>query len=685
MKLRSFSSTLNFAIANMNEDRVDDNKGFENNFDEIIKKAIQYIRKVVDGSSDKGTDLTTEELITLILNDYNKLVDETYKNADIPIISMKYIAVRYLSNHRDEIPGLLQEIEKRGMEYSEDESYTDDFHENLLLATMAIKEDYKQYYENMKATNGEFLVEIEEFVEKYGKIDGFKKYCDKYSNQKRIPFTARRQIIAYAYFTIFGIEGMNENDIPPKSSAVKYKNSNALKDYVVSYLERLEPLYRENLETSIISRVSQLDNLGEIAGNVELHNEKMRRIGLPGLGYFVENNNKGNYEGAPKVEDLMSRSTLSSLDIDVLLRMNSFYNNRFAKVINDYAMALFVLDNTNSIKSSLEGNILTKSDLSYEKLKQLMIKYQTLILPIKAFYAETQKQIEENPDGFEQNVQEIGLGEGTAGNKKQVVLEVDGFAQDLSRAWNGEYEAYFNQVLPGVNNNLRQDVLLANTLYNPIFLSYRFKNMSLKSEYAHLHYLSQEEPQKSLNFGVVISENNGQNLGRKTILLASDGGLNLPNRLHTIRRDFSEFLTAYTGRPLARIYEGFNDFSVGREYISSQVLLPNSKQHIKYIKDLKKGKLAEKGDRVSRMHAVNERFIDHITYCMDSSQFMKSYKVPGTKVDKKGNVTPILIQPIRYIDLTDGRVYTQKQNGELVDKNGVCYGENPKEVRGIDE
>ena len=52
------------------------------------------------------------------------------------------------------------------------------------------------------------------------------------------------------------------------------------------------------------------------------------------------------------------------------------------------------------------------------------------------------------------------------------------------------------------------------------------------------------------------------------MLLASDGGVNLPNRLHTIKRDFSDFLVAYTGKPLARLYEGFKDFVVSGDTIS---------------------------------------------------------------------------------------------------------------------
>ena len=511
-----------------------------------------------------------------------------------------------------------------------------------------------------------------------------KKYCDKYSKISGISYNARRQILTYGYLTIFGLEGLDESSVTEKSPVMKYKTSNCIKDYVSGYLERLEPLYRQNLEDSIISTFCQLDKFGEIVQSVEKHNSKMKRIGLPGLGYAIEDGE--TIDGGtvlPKVQDLMKKDSLSKLDIDVLLRMNSCYNNRLAKVINDYSMAIFVMDNLNCVQDIYEGNVPTKEAISKEKLEQLMIKYKTLILPIKSYYAKTQREIEENPEDFGMNVQEVDSENERLGSKKQVVLDLEDFIGDVKSSWGKEYTEYFNRELPDVSNELGQDIYLTNMLYNPVFLSYRFKNMTLKSEYAYLHYLSQTQKNKSLNFGVVLKKEDDWK--KRTILLASDGGTNLSNRLHTIKDGFEDFLISHTGKPLARIYEGFNDFFVGSEYVSSKILLPTAKQHTKYLKDLKRGKLAEKGDRVSRITPLNQRFIEHTNYCADSTQFMQAHSVPVNRVDKKGNVIVEYKQPIRYINLTNGTIYCQKEDGKLVDKNGVAYGENPEASRGRDE
>ena len=52
----------------------------------------------------------------------------------------------------------LNEIRERGLQYSEKESYTDDFHENLLIALLAVQNDYEQYFENMKLIRPLFYI-----------------------------------------------------------------------------------------------------------------------------------------------------------------------------------------------------------------------------------------------------------------------------------------------------------------------------------------------------------------------------------------------------------------------------------------------------------------------------------------------------------------------------------------------
>ena len=68
---------------------------------------------------------------------------------------------------------------------------------------------------------------------------------------KMIPFQSRRQIVSYGYLSIFGIEGLDESTLSGKSAVLKYKKANYIKDYATTYLERLEPMYREELENEM--------------------------------------------------------------------------------------------------------------------------------------------------------------------------------------------------------------------------------------------------------------------------------------------------------------------------------------------------------------------------------------------------------------------------------------------------
>ena len=668
MKIRDFPSTLDFAIRNLNRENTNDTNSFEFNFNENMQKAINYIKKIV--LEQYGTlKISETELNQLISKNYAKIIDESYQNTDIHSLTMKYIAAKYIDSHRNEIPQLFKEIEEKRLIYSPREIYTDDFHQNILLCLLSLKHDFTMYTENMAIPNRPILDEILNFVKQYGEELGFKKYCDRYANQKAYPPTLKRACISYAYYTIFKLEGIDETKLSSKSPILKYKKRYSIKEYTSKYLEILEKVFKEELISSILSMFTQLNNLGEIEPHINVHNQKMKKIALPGLQYFSDTVNDD--QKYPRVEKLLTREELNHLDIDTLLRMNSFYNNRFAKVIDTYSKALFILANCPSTTTILDGQSISIDSFPKDILDTLLLKYETLILPIKTYYAETQMKINEIIINQTSDLAKINFNSLDNG-KQQVVLDILDLTKPIKKIWKREFETYFNKKLPNTENDLANNISLVNTLYNPIFLSYQFKNNALKAEYAYMFYISEREKSKSLNYGVVLSND----LKGNTLLLASDGDLNLPNRLHINKRDFTEFILAYTKQPLVRIYEGFDDFFVGNTYISTQLLLPHARQHKKYLRDLRNGKLKDKNDNISKITDSNQNLVDHLEFCIDSSKFMKSHKVTVNSVDKKGNPIQVQKQPIRYIDLTTGIIYSLTEQGKLVSQNGIFFGES---------
>ena len=131
MRIYDFSSTLNFAVTNLNDPDRDVFQGFEDKFDEKMIDTAIYLRRLYEEASVDG-EITEEDFKDYIIEDYDRILDQTYRSTDIYALSMKYIAVKYLEAHRSEIPALMEEIKKRGLVYSEEEAYTDNFHENLL-------------------------------------------------------------------------------------------------------------------------------------------------------------------------------------------------------------------------------------------------------------------------------------------------------------------------------------------------------------------------------------------------------------------------------------------------------------------------------------------------------------------------------------------------------------------------
>ena len=693
MRIYDFSSTLNFAVTNLNDPDRDVFQGFEEKFDEKMMDAAAYIRKLYEEASVDG-EITEEEFKDYIIDDYDRILDQTYRSTDIYALSMKYIAVKYLEEHRSEIPALREEIIRRGLVYSEEEAYTDNFHENLLIVLLDLEKDFEIYVQNMNEINGEFLEEIKDFENKYGKEEGFKKYCEKYSNMKSINMVTRRHFINYAYLSIFGIEG-SDVSLSEKSPVMKNKRSFAIREYVSNFADRIEADYREELVKSIMSLAGQLDRFGLLIEYRDEHARKMRDLRLPGLKYTVTSQELREKEDRniteddleksnnPSVFTLLSEKELSKLPLDVLLRMNSFYNNRLAKVVQSYALCLFILEEIGATMFATEGKYLSKDSIDKSLLDTLLLKFEIIRLPIKRFYEVSQRNIENDVGNFK--TEDIVFEDGEESGKQAAVLNMNDFARDMKRVWKKEYETYFDKHIPNISNNLKQDILFINKLYNPIFLSYRFKNLAMKSEYAYMHYLSQTEPKMVLNFGLVLPR--GQNTIQRTknVFVASDGGLNFANRLHTIANEYIDFIIAYTGSPLIRLYEGIEDFDYFADYTTAQLLLPITNYQLKYLKELKKGKKKDKETtkkvaEISLLHSGNEALVEHIIYSAERTTPMLRHRVPVISYDKKGNPVTTYIPKVRYWDSRDGKIYTLNEYGKLVGTDGTIIEMNGEKV-----
>lgn len=661
MKIRDFFSTLNFSVSILNDRNNEDVRNFEDNFDDIMRSSIEYIRNLAEDNADALSE--DYDINDLVLDDYDYISDETFQNADIYAISMKYIASKYLNSHRYLIPELEREIEERGLEFREEESYTDDFHENLVTALLALKHDYEENY-------GTLLDEIPEEVasilrvgsEQSEREEAFKRLYNQYGNASMVPYNVRRNVMMMGYYSLFGLQGVDQKN--GTQSSLRIKSAFHMKDYIQTYVERLEPVYKTEIVNSILSMVYQLDRFGEIYEKIEVHNDRMRRYGLPGLGY--QSDEKEIYPKLPRFEQLMTEDNLMKQNIDDLLTLNAFYNNRFAKIMNEYALALFVIGNLDITQRCVDGEEITKSRLTQDKLNMLVTKYQTLILPIKSYFAEEQSKIQDNPYVFVEDATEFEVSsEEDQRVKKQIEIDPSSFIKKVTKAWRNDYRDYYNSRLPDVENDLENDLAFVNILYNPIFLSYRFKHDSIKAAYAYLDFLSKEDPNRSLNYGIVLGNYNDNR--KNNILLAFDGLLDSTVRLHTDKEEFRDFLVAQTGSADIRMFIGFEDFYFGGEYISSQLVAPQCKEHEKFLKGVKNGSIPKEFPSV-RVTPINEKFLEHAEYNMNKTRFMPSHKITMTKRNKKGKLVQEAVQPVMKYNMDTLKKYIQREDGEFVEE-----------------
>lgn len=619
MEVRGFESTLSLADKNIKDPNRGKYVDFIMNLSKSLGLATRHIRSICKSKTD-GESVTQSEIEECIMDDYNELLKVISNNTYIYSLTMKYVAIRYLEAHSSEIPALRDEIEKRGLVYKvgEAEIYTDNFHENLLIALLALEYDYKTYSEGMNKVNEEFLAEIQALVDTYGKEDGFKRYCDKYSKMN-LNFSQKRIIIVYAYLTIFGVDGIDSST----PAVEKYKRTYSIKRYITAFAERVESDYRNQLVKAIEGLVLQIDSFISIEQYAAWNDAKMLSIELPGLRYAISaqsanaqkreieriysvsspdrqqlaikdkkikaiNDRKEN-SANPTAKTLLSANELSKLPIESLLSLNSYYYNRMAKIIEDYALTLFIIEKTGIVMDIVQGKEFSKKDFAASLLEYIVLEYEVLRLPLKRFNEDTQRDLDGNWDKYKDRLLSNEKGDGLT---NLVDVDVTPLMERVKEMWGDEFQIYFDEKLPGVNHDLESTISLVNGLYSPITFSYEVKHITIKSEYAYMYYLAEMHPELNLNFGLALrkGENPEEALKKRVILVTYDSGLTFPNRLHTFTTGYIDFIKAYTGSPFIRLYQGIEDFECYDEYITAQVLTPIPSRKVKYLETLRKRK-----------------------------------------------------------------------------------------------
>ncbi len=666
MRIKDFYTTLNYAINEFNRTEMSKDKSMSKlrYLDENIQMASEYIQRLYKKSKFADKEISKGELSELIIDDYGNIIDEIYLNYSVYGSLMKYLAAKYLSQHLSDIPILLQEAKEKGIEFDENQLYMDDFHNNLLYVCLDLENNYNTYINNLEKFNSEFIDLMRKFVENYGPKEGYIRLCQRYNNTKIYSVSDKTKIMRTAYIVMFGLTGLQTDNLSKEDKALKFKNNSQAKDYIFSYTESLSDDCKEMITNVLLVILNRLNEFGYLSDAAENYKKRLQRIGLPGLKYvFKEEETVNN----PSIESIVRYENFINLELQDLVRMISFYNNKLAKVLDNYSLALFFMESIESTYDILKGKTISTSSFDKDDLENLYLKKVVLNNTLKIFFEETQRDIDKNPNKYE--VSSIELTNQTQSNMLSVATEVslENFLKSVREKWRNEYEKYFNKCLRKFNNKLEDNILLENLFYNGIFALYAYKTLGIKSEFACMMKLF--GPEESNNYGIILEYNrDGKHIpinSEKYILIASDGRT-ATNRLHVPRIPFEEFCKSINGNSLIRVYEGAEDFKYIDYDITNQLLLPYTKAQIKYLRDVKSGKLKKSNLTEDSVTPLNEAFIDHTLYSMGESEILLRHSRKEVSFNKKGKPVTKYYPRVRYLDFETDKLY-ELINGELVE------------------
>ena len=363
--------------------------------------------------------------------------------------------------------------------------------------------------------------------------------------------------------------------------------------------------------------------------------------------------------------------TLNKLSIDALLRLNSFYNNRFAKVIEDYAEFLYMIEYSGKLKDIIDGKNPTSQEIDSEVFENIVLKYNTVTIAMRQFYDTIQSESKVGEGKYRSEIKVDDYSQ-----KQYLSFDVAQYANELQTLWGKRFDNYFNSRIPGEERKTKSDVIFSSKLYNPIYMTYQNKDNAMKSYYAYLDYISRQPNAKFENFGVVLDDHNTSN--GKFVLLAFEDGktnetkpLNAINSLHMNRNSLRDFLVASTGSPMIRVFEGNEEYYYnGETYIATYLLAPAAEEHSKYLKQLvnsNKGESAKKikpkdklpeFDSFSRLHVGNKAYVDRLRFIQGN-------------VSTTPKVADLIKYGPRFYNLDDDKIYhLDYKTGEYVIGDG---------------
>ena len=541
-----------------------------------LKKIISYINKIKNTKEENSYDYTSNyinksvyEIIKILGEGKSQIyqLETTERLASIQLFKDEYN--KYIES----------ELSKNNCENSV--TYNSNLHRSYQLMIQEADEIVKEKSEEERAQISKMLPILKEYESSKGN--------KKDSILKKNPWLQNTEFKEQ----IRNFSGTNFNNIY---------------NIIQTYNSMMKETLKEKQIEILVFLGRFLDKFNLLEDYVKRHDKYFKKIKGIDLSYDLETGKYNKDEIG--VKELFTKEFLKTQDLETLLALSIFWQNRFSKEIKNINDAMFFikeldLENKEDIYTSIKDNY------AYVENKTECINRLT-----KYIESATRKGIGDKDE----------VEGGTIIYIEDELLEIKAMIGD-------RYNSYFSEIKPNSKHDVFEDICSYLSCVN------NAKNIYLSKDSILRYFIRKEENKKGMeNWGIIPSKNNHENRSRKSknILIGIDiQGLNMPLRFHINDTEVIEALTSAGKEPIIPKYQGSREFEqINGEVIPTNILMPLQKEQVKNIREtLKKIQINQ------NYNNFNIPFLEHMLFLNNHKKMPKHFERIPTYLNLKDEET----------------------------------------------
>lgn len=565
-----------------------------------LKKDIEIVLKYFEKIKKENPDISEEEMQQIFTNEQYATLVRFSKAANIRGKFFQYRACQKLLKDKKKIAQIYDEVKDTYEDYQEDIYNANE--ENCLKVLV------KEMIYVLKNRN------IDDETRRFGEM--YKNASSKVKKEMESSLTSdQRKILQELVSTT------SDDDV----------------QNIYNLLISLSPSFEEGIKEDLIIAMEEMGKFFERFDLIQKYKRQntsmLLGLGLSKLDQPLCKDKFGKTE--IEIRELFSKEFLEQYDVEDLLVLNAFWQNRFAKEtesINHAAFAIKELGLTE--QRDLDSIYADDVELVYTKNRFLRDVSDILSVKIRGLTKNKEKMKEE---GWEE-------------------VDSKGLVEAVLKPFTQEYEEAIYQKTGRRGNDIVQDYYEYAVLHNQLQNSYICKDSML----INILDMVYDKNSKVHNWGYMQHEIvDGEKVdtlqgNSKFVLLGLDyEGMNMPVRLHMKKDMVVDFLMEHTGTTILPIYDGEQDFMRNGRNVSTPILMPVSNKYKKVIKTC----LEER-----KKDTQSTNFLEHLLYIKDNSKYPPHLKV---KKQEKGTLVDV-IPDRRYIDIKTGEKMIKSKEGYQV-------------------